>query len=77
MKFTGIAGSNVIRYVNFDAIRFLWIDEMDENFCKENGFEDSRYSVMAEHDIYLKSFPTRERAEQFLAELVTMLNGGA
>ena len=76
MKYTYIdrQPGYVTRYVNFDAVRFLWIDEMDEAFCEKNGFEDSRFSVVAEHDIYLASFPTRAEAEKYLDELVAKLN---
>ena len=64
----------VTRYVNFDAVRFLWIDELDKDFCERNDFADSRFSVMAEHGIHLASFPTEAEAEKYLADLVGRLN---
>ena len=75
MKFKKINDSNVPRYVNFDAVRFLWIEDLGKDFCEKNGFQDERFNVVAEHDIYLRSFPTLQQAQDYLNNLVAELNG--
>lgn len=74
MKFIKIEGSNVPRYVNFDAVRFLWIETFDDDFCNTYDCENERFNVVAEHDIYLRAFPTYEEAESYINDLVAMLN---
>ena len=72
MKFVKIEGSNVPRWVNFSAVRFLWIEEYDEDFCERYDAEE-RFYVMAEHDIYLRGFKTYAEAEAYLNELIEEL----
>ena len=74
MKFIKIEEGYVPRYVNFDAVRFLWIEDFGEDFCERNGFQDTRYHVLAEHDVYLRSFSTHEEAQAYLDKLVAELN---
>ena len=73
MKFTKIEGSNVPRYVNFNAVRFLWIEDLSEEFCEKHDALDERWQVVAEHDIYLRSFATLAEAEAYVDELVKAL----
>ena len=72
MKFLKIEGSNVPRWVNFSAVRFLWIEELDEDFCERCDTEE-RFCVMAEHDIYLRGFKTYDEAQTYLDKLIEEL----
>lgn len=73
-KYMKIEGSNVPRYVNFNAVRFLWIEDHEESFCESLSFEGQRFQVLAEHDICLRAFPTLEEAEAYIEELIAELN---
>ena len=73
-KYMKIEGNNVPRYVNFNAVRFLWIEDLSEEFCEPRGFSNERFQVLAEHDICLRAFPTLEEAEAYIDNLIAELN---
>ena len=73
MKFIKIEGSNVPRWINFDAVMQLWIEEYGEDFCERYGSEDERFCVLADHDYYLRGFKTYDEAETYVKGLIAEL----